>query len=118
MCAGRVHYATDSQSCATPLLSVTYSLLRGQATTLKRNGSDFSATILGSLFRSSYITIWTDVDGVYSADPRKVCVCVWGGASGCCGGRGWQQQQPACAVGSVSAAFVTCCHPSSQEGCD
>jgi hypothetical protein len=46
---------------------------RGQATTLKRNGSDFSATILGSLFRSSYITIWTDVDGVYSADPRKVC---------------------------------------------
>lgn len=45
---------------------------RGQATTLKRNGSDFSATILGSLFRSSYITIWTDVDGVYSADPRKV----------------------------------------------
>jgi hypothetical protein len=45
---------------------------RGQATTLKRNGSDFSATILGSMFRSSYITIWTDVDGVYSADPRKV----------------------------------------------
>jgi aspartokinase len=45
---------------------------RGQATTLKRNGSDFSATILGALFRSGHITIWTDVDGVYSADPRKV----------------------------------------------
>lgn len=45
---------------------------RGQATTLKRNGSDFSATIMGSLLRSSHITIWTDVDGVYSADPRKV----------------------------------------------
>lgn len=44
----------------------------GHATTLKRNGSDFSATILGSMFRSSAITIWTDVDGVYSADPRKV----------------------------------------------
>lgn len=29
---------------------------------------------MGALFRSSYITIWTDVDGVYSADPRKVRV--------------------------------------------
>jgi hypothetical protein len=45
---------------------------RGQATTLRRNGSDFSATILGALFQSGQITIWTDVDGVYSADPRKV----------------------------------------------
>lgn len=47
-------------------------LYRGQATTLKRNGSDFSATIMGALFRCGHITIWTDVDGVYSADPRKV----------------------------------------------
>ncbi|MEW5316770.1 MAG: hypothetical protein WDW38_008120 [Sanguina aurantia] len=44
----------------------------GQATTLRRNGSDLSATILGALFRAGAITIWTDVDGVYSADPRKV----------------------------------------------
>ena len=43
-------------------------------TTLKRNGSDYSATIVGSLLRSARITIWTDVDGVFSADPRKVCV--------------------------------------------
>jgi bifunctional aspartokinase / homoserine dehydrogenase 1 len=51
---------------------------QGQATTLKRNGSDYSATIMGALLRSSYITIWTDVDGVYSADPRKVpeAVCL------------------------------------------
>ncbi|KAJ9533496.1 hypothetical protein QJQ45_026558 [Haematococcus lacustris] len=51
---------------------------QGQATTLKRNGSDFSATIMGALFRSGHITIWTDVDGVYSADPRKVpeAVCL------------------------------------------
>ncbi|KAK9838066.1 hypothetical protein WJX74_011058 [Apatococcus lobatus] len=46
--------------------------LQGQVTTLKRNGSDYSATILGALFQGSHITIWTDVDGVYSADPRKV----------------------------------------------
>lgn len=44
----------------------------GQATTLRRNGSDYSATVLGALAIASLITIWTDVDGVYSADPRKV----------------------------------------------
>jgi aspartokinase/homoserine dehydrogenase 1 len=46
--------------------------LQGKATTLKRNGSDLSATTLGALFRCGHISIWTDVDGVYSADPRKV----------------------------------------------
>jgi aspartokinase/homoserine dehydrogenase 1 len=44
----------------------------GQVTTLKRNGSDLSATVVGALLRGGHITIWTDVDGVYSADPRKV----------------------------------------------
>ncbi|XP_073102745.1 bifunctional aspartokinase/homoserine dehydrogenase 1, chloroplastic isoform X2 [Elaeis guineensis] len=41
-------------------------------TTLKRDGSDFSAAILGALVRACQVTIWTDVDGVFSADPRKV----------------------------------------------
>lgn len=41
------------------------------STTLKRDGSDFSAAIMGSLVRARQVTIWTDVDGVYSADPRK-----------------------------------------------
>ncbi|XP_075648465.1 bifunctional aspartokinase/homoserine dehydrogenase, chloroplastic-like [Castanea sativa] len=41
-------------------------------TTLKRDGSDFSAAIMGALCRAGQVTIWTDVDGVYSADPRKV----------------------------------------------
>ncbi|KAI8017548.1 hypothetical protein LOK49_LG04G00291 [Camellia lanceoleosa] len=41
-------------------------------TTLKRDGSDFSAAIMGALFRVRQVTIWTDVDGVYTADPRKV----------------------------------------------
>jgi len=45
---------------------------KGVPTTLKRNGSDFSASIFGRLFKSKKIVIWTDVDGVYSADPRKV----------------------------------------------
>ena len=43
----------------------------GQVTTLRRNGSDYSATIVGALLRSTGIVIWTDVDGVFSADPRK-----------------------------------------------
>jgi aspartokinase/homoserine dehydrogenase 1 len=45
---------------------------RGIPTTLKRNGSDFTASIFGKLLDSSAITIWTDVDGVSSADPRLV----------------------------------------------
>ncbi|MEZ5499761.1 MAG: bifunctional aspartate kinase/homoserine dehydrogenase I [Steroidobacteraceae bacterium] len=45
---------------------------RGVQTTLGRNGSDFSASILGALLRASEIQIWTDVSGVLSADPRRV----------------------------------------------
>lgn len=44
----------------------------GVATTLKRDGSDFSASIFGKMLKASSITIWTDVSGVYSADPRRV----------------------------------------------
>jgi len=44
----------------------------GIPTTLKRNGSDFSASIFGKLLKAESITIWTDVDGVLSADPRLV----------------------------------------------
>jgi aspartokinase/homoserine dehydrogenase 1 len=51
---------------------------RGQATTLGRNGSDFSAAIFASLCDADALTIWTDVDGVLSADPRLVpdAVCL------------------------------------------
>jgi aspartokinase/homoserine dehydrogenase 1 len=45
---------------------------RGIQTTLGRNGSDFSASIFGALLRAREIVIWTDVDGVLSADPRRV----------------------------------------------
>ena len=44
----------------------------GVATTLKRNGSDFSGSIFAALLGASSLVIWTDVDGVYSADPRRV----------------------------------------------
>jgi aspartokinase/homoserine dehydrogenase 1 len=42
----------------------------GVATTLGRNGSDFSASIFAALLDADEIHIWTDVDGVMSADPR------------------------------------------------
>ena len=41
-------------------------------TTLGRNGSDFSGSIFGALLDAAEIHIWTDVDGVLSADPRRV----------------------------------------------
>ncbi len=44
----------------------------GAQTTLGRNGSDFSASIFGALLDAREICIWTDVDGVLSADPRRV----------------------------------------------
>ena len=44
----------------------------GRITTLGRNGSDYSGAIFASLFDASELHIWTDVDGVMSADPRQV----------------------------------------------
>jgi aspartokinase/homoserine dehydrogenase 1 len=44
----------------------------GRATTLGRNGSDYSGAIFGALADAVEVHIWTDVDGVYSADPRAV----------------------------------------------
>jgi len=48
----------------------------GLAATLGRNGSDFSASIFGTLFDAQEIHIWTDVDGVMSANPRLVSEAV------------------------------------------
>jgi aspartokinase/homoserine dehydrogenase 1 len=44
----------------------------GITTTLGRNGSDYSAAIVGAAVGAQEIWIWTDVDGVMSADPRLV----------------------------------------------
>ena len=44
----------------------------GQPTTLGRGGSDFSASILAAALDASELWIWTDVDGIMSADPRLV----------------------------------------------
>ncbi|RAW95244.1 MULTISPECIES: bifunctional aspartate kinase/homoserine dehydrogenase II [unclassified Photorhabdus] len=44
----------------------------GETVLLGRNGSDYSATQVGALAGARRVTIWSDVAGVYSADPRKV----------------------------------------------
>jgi bifunctional aspartokinase / homoserine dehydrogenase 1 len=44
----------------------------GHLTTLGRGGSDYSATILGAAIEADEVIIWTDVDGVLTADPRLV----------------------------------------------
>lgn len=44
----------------------------GRTLLLGRNGSDYSATLLGALADAESTTIWSDVAGVYSADPRCV----------------------------------------------
>jgi len=44
----------------------------GMLTTLGRGGSDYSATILGAALDAAEVIIWTDVDGVLTADPRLV----------------------------------------------
>lgn len=45
---------------------------KGVTTTIGRNGSDYTASIIGAGARAELIEIWTDVDGVLSADPRIV----------------------------------------------
>ncbi|MCG9651104.1 bifunctional aspartate kinase/homoserine dehydrogenase II [Vibrio brasiliensis] len=45
---------------------------QGHTVLLGRNGSDYSATVIGALAEASRVTIWSDVAGVYSADPRLV----------------------------------------------
>lgn len=44
----------------------------GQVTTLGRNGSDYSAAVLAVCAQAECCEIWTDVDGVYNADPRVI----------------------------------------------
>ncbi|KZN42684.1 bifunctional aspartate kinase/homoserine dehydrogenase I [Pseudoalteromonas luteoviolacea] len=43
-----------------------------ELTTLGRNGSDYSAAVVAASINAEICQIWTDVDGVYSADPRLI----------------------------------------------
>lgn len=45
---------------------------KGEVTTLGRGGSDYSASIIGFCLNAKEIQIWTDVDGIFSADPKLI----------------------------------------------
>lgn len=64
----------NHQNCRLHFVMTGYvaSNTQGVATTLQRDGSDYSASILGRLLQANSITIWTDVNGVLTADPRRV----------------------------------------------
>ena len=58
-----------------PIVVVTGFVARnadGVPTTLKRSGSDYSATILAKLTGAGRVTMWKNTNGVYTADPRRV----------------------------------------------
>lgn len=48
------------------------STAEGRPTTLGRNGSDYTASLVGAAIRAEAVEIWKDVDGVLTADPRFV----------------------------------------------
>lgn len=73
--------ASRSEECLLPLLQgdaivVTQGFIgsnsEGMTTTLGRGGSDYSAALLGEACSAATISIWTDVPGVYTTDPRLV----------------------------------------------
>lgn len=66
----RDHFAShDGVQVVTGFIGATTS---GETTTLGRGGSDFTAALVGAALGADRIEIWTDVDGVMSADPRFV----------------------------------------------
>lgn len=48
------------------------STLSGESTTLGRGGSDYTASLLGAALEAEAIELWTDIEGIMTADPRKV----------------------------------------------
>lgn len=64
------HFAkTSALQCITGFIGATE---EGITTTLGRGGSDYSASIFGAALDAQIIEIWTDVNGLMTADPRKV----------------------------------------------
>lgn len=67
----------DAAMAATPasiyvMAGFVSSNAQGETALLGRNGSDYSAAVIAAAIKASACEIWTDVDGVYSADPRQV----------------------------------------------
>ncbi len=67
--AANLRAAPDAMPVVTGFAGRTES---GEATTLGRGGSDYSASIIAKAVGASELQIWTDVDGILTADPRVV----------------------------------------------
>jgi aspartate kinase len=71
--AARAHLAPALDAGLVPIVGgYVGATAAGVTTTLGRGGSDYSAAILGAAVDASEIQIWTDVDGMMTADPRVV----------------------------------------------
>ena len=69
------HFAKNSDRPGTAIQMITGfigSTEKNETTTLGRGGSDYTASIIGAALNADIIDIWTDVDGMMTADPRKV----------------------------------------------
>jgi aspartokinase/homoserine dehydrogenase 1 len=62
----------SNRSCLQIITGFIGSTDQGATTTLGRGGSDLTASIIGAALNVGEIEIWTDVDGMLTADPRKV----------------------------------------------
>jgi len=66
----QTHFAqTTALQCITGFIGAT---AEGVTTTLGRGGSDYTGSLFGAALNASVIEVWTDVDGMMTADPRKV----------------------------------------------
>jgi aspartate kinase len=69
----RRHVLTQVRAGCVPVLGgFIGATAEGITTTLGRGGSDYSASLVGAALRADAIEIWTDVDGMLTADPRIV----------------------------------------------
>ncbi|MSR06074.1 MAG: lysine-sensitive aspartokinase 3 [Gemmatimonadetes bacterium] len=69
----RAHLASAVQKGSIPVTQgFVGSTLKGTPTTLGRGGSDYTAALLGAALGATEVEIWTDVDGLMTADPRVV----------------------------------------------
>ncbi len=66
----RARFASSNEENIFVATGYVGSTLRKVSTTLGRSGSDYTATIIAGALGAERVTIWTDVDGVLSADPR------------------------------------------------
>ena len=70
-CAARLHPLLE-QNIVPVITGFIGATSDGVLTTLGRGGSDYSATIVAAALDADEVIIWTDVDGMHTADPRLV----------------------------------------------